>query len=297
MPAFAYAYGSFGDILATGQLIVKIIVILRRGTQSNECAETERELKSLGGDLANLTLIPVDDVVQPSPLAQSVADRIQEEIRRCHRFMAHFFSKLNATSGLFRRFIWAVSEERELSTFRMRIIERRSALDVVIGMLNSGMLLAVQDRVSERNSQIQDIVVNGVNSLAQQLATYQQQIVAVVGRVSRGLVEDLFVVISPAGVSIPVPLAYCPRYSDLVRILDTYFKRHTDRRDRLYCMVVTSDDDSNPSHEQPTALMELLLVSRPKGLLLTHVWYREQCARCGMPLAVLGQQSPECQIR
>ncbi|KAJ7739870.1 hypothetical protein B0H16DRAFT_1729247 [Mycena metata] len=70
MPAFAFAYGSFGDILATGQLIVKIIIILRQGTRSDECAETEKELKSLGGDLANLTRMPTDDAAQTSPLGQ-----------------------------------------------------------------------------------------------------------------------------------------------------------------------------------------------------------------------------------
>ncbi|KAJ7755875.1 hypothetical protein B0H16DRAFT_1886161 [Mycena metata] len=213
MPAFAFAYGSFGDILAMGQLIIKISIILRRrGAQSDECAETEKEFKSLGGDLANLTRMPVDDAVQTLPLAQSVADRVQEEIRQCHRLMVHFFSRMNATSGLFQRLIWAVSEERELATFRMRIIERRTALGVVVGILNSGMLLAVQNHVIEGNTETQHTVVNGVNSLAQQLAMYQQQIIAVVRQVSRGVVEDLFVVISPTGVSIPVPLAYCSTY-------------------------------------------------------------------------------------
>ncbi|KAJ7755878.1 hypothetical protein B0H16DRAFT_1539976 [Mycena metata] len=202
MPAFAFAYGSFGDILATGQLIVKVIVILRKGTRSDECAETEKELKSLGGDLANLTRMPVDDAVQTSPLAQSVADRVQEEIRRCHGLMVHFFSKMNATRGLLQRLMWAASEEKELATFRMRIIERRTALGVIVGMLNSGMLLAVQDRVLEQHTQTQDTVVNGVNSLAQQLATYQQQIVAVVCQLSRRVVE---VVISPAGGSKSCP--------------------------------------------------------------------------------------------
>ncbi|KAJ7755881.1 hypothetical protein B0H16DRAFT_707274 [Mycena metata] len=300
MPAFAFAYGSFGDILATGQLIVKIIVILRKGTRSDECAETEKELKSLGGDLANLTLMPVDDAVQASPLAQSVADRVQEEIRRCHRLMVHFFSKMNATSGLFQRLMWAVSEERELATFRMRIIERRTALGVVVGMLNSGMLLAVQDRVVERYTQTQDTVVNGVSSLAQQLATYQQQIVAVVRQVSRSVAEDLFVVISPTGVSIPVPLAYCGTFLALVPILDAYFKSQTDRQDIPYWWIITTSDGSEPlEHWHPTASIKLSLVSRPRveNLLLADVWYRNQCAWCGNPFAILSEQSLQCQIR
>ncbi|KAJ7739881.1 hypothetical protein B0H16DRAFT_1694425 [Mycena metata] len=301
MPALAFAYGSFGDILATGQLIVKIIVILRRGAQSDECAETEKELKSLGSDLANLTRMP-DDAVQASPLAWSVADRIQEEIRRCHRLMVHFFSKMNATSGgLFQRLMWAASEERELATFRMRIIERRTALGVVVGMLNSGMLLAVQDRVIEQHTQLEDTVMNGVNSLAQQLATYQQQIVAVVRRVSRGVMEDLFVVISPAGVSIPIPLVYCPRYSDLVRILDAYFDGKVEAP--FFWMIESSGNfvpeyDSNlnfVSPEGPKASMQLdIIYACDDPLVAWHVWFRSQCARCGSPL---GEQALKCQVR
>ncbi|KAJ7739882.1 hypothetical protein B0H16DRAFT_1729259 [Mycena metata] len=281
MPAFAFAYGSFGDILATGQLIVKIIVILRKGTRSDECAATEKELKSLGGDLANLTLTPVDDAVQTSPLARSVADRVQEEIRRCHGLMVHFFSKMNATSGLFQRLMWAASEERELATFRMRIIERRTALGVVIGMLNVNVITHTRDTVE-----------SGVNSLAQQLATYQQQIVAVVRQVSRGVTEDLFVIISPAGVSIPVPLAYCGTFRDLRRILNAYFKPEPDRRDTPY-WIITSDAGSE---FRPTASMELVIISRP-GNSPIGLWYQTHCAWCGSPLAALGQQSLKCQIR
>ncbi|KAJ7755884.1 hypothetical protein B0H16DRAFT_1886167 [Mycena metata] len=230
MSAFAFAYGSFGDILATGQLIVKIIVILRRGTRSTECTETEKELKSLGTDLANLTRMPVDDAVQASPLAQSVADRVQEEIRRCYSDMLRFYTKINTSNGgLIRKLLWTVSEDRQLSAFRMRVVERRTALGVLPGMLNSGALLALQDRVIQSHTETQDTVANGVNSLARQLATYQQQIIAVVRQVSHGVLEELLVVISPTGVSIPVPLAYCRTYLELARILHAYFEGKADR--------------------------------------------------------------------
>ncbi|KAJ7739880.1 hypothetical protein B0H16DRAFT_1890952 [Mycena metata] len=203
MPAFAFAYGSFGDILATGQLIVKIIVNLRRGTRSDECAETEKELKSLGGDLANLT--------------------------SCR---------------------W---------TTRFKLRHLRNA------------------------------VVNGVNLITQQLATYQQQIVAVVRQVSRGVVEDLFVVISPAGVSIPVPLAYCDAFL-------AYFKPETDGGGVVYWLIIPSSDGSE-FPERPSVSMELVLVSRPEDSVLTDVWYRSYCAWCGNPFAILSEQSLKCRIR
>ncbi|KAF8171218.1 hypothetical protein K438DRAFT_1982210 [Mycena galopus ATCC 62051] len=78
MPAFAFAYGSFADILATTQLVIKVVGLLRSGSRSVECAETEEELKSLSTDLANLKSMPVDDALQSSPMALSVAARVQK---------------------------------------------------------------------------------------------------------------------------------------------------------------------------------------------------------------------------
>ncbi|KAJ7763298.1 hypothetical protein B0H16DRAFT_1527399 [Mycena metata] len=201
MPAFAFAYGSFGDILATTQLIIKVVGLLRSGSRSVECAETEEELKSLSADLANLKSIPVDYALQSSPVALSVAARVQEEVRRCHLLILRFFERSNASGTLLHRILWVASQDRELAAFRMRVIERRTALGVVVGMMSSGILLAVQgriDQVGTGNSQIRDAVQEGMSSLAQQLATYQQQIVAVMLHVPHGVTEEMFVVASPA---------------------------------------------------------------------------------------------------
>ncbi|KAJ7755877.1 hypothetical protein B0H16DRAFT_1458411 [Mycena metata] len=311
MPAFAFtfAYGSFGDILATGQLIVKIIVILRRGTRSTECAETEKELKFLGTDLANLTRMPVDDAAQASPLARSIADRVQEEIRHCYSDMLRFYTKINTSNGgLIRKLLWIPAEDRFLAAFRTRLAERRTVLGVLLGMLNSGGLLALQDRVIEGNTRTQETLVNGMNSLAQQLATYQQQMIAVIRQLSRGVLEDLIVVVSPAGVSIPMPFVYCRTFEvylpkDLTRILNAYFDGEADRPKGSYSIVTFSgssvhDYDSDvdpPSPMQLTASMELDLLFPREGSLRSDVWYRSHCARCGSPLAT--QQSLKCQVR
>ncbi|KAF7360456.1 hypothetical protein MVEN_00776000 [Mycena venus] len=210
MSAFAFTYGSFGDILATGQLVAKVIVLLRNGRRSSECAETEKELKSLGTDLENITHIPLDQAHQSSPITPlSIAARIGDEVHRCHLIILRFFQKINASGNCF------------MHKLLMRVIERRTALSVVVGMMNSGTLLAVQDRVNKvgiGNTQIQEDVSN----LAQQLATYQQQIVAVVRNVSYGVPGEAFVVVSSAGVPIPIPLVYCSTY-------DKYFTRKLKR--------------------------------------------------------------------
>ncbi|KAJ7682225.1 hypothetical protein DFH06DRAFT_1160544 [Mycena polygramma] len=230
MPAFAFAYGSFGDILATAQLVAKTAILLRNGRRSTECAETEKELKSLGADLASLTVMTVDEALQTSPMAVSVAARIKEEVQRCHSTILRFFEKINASNGLIHKLLWAASEEKELAAFRMRVIERRTALGVVVGMLNSGILLSVQhrvDQVTHGNVQTQEVVKEGVSSLAQQLANYQQQIVAVIRHVPHGVLQETFLVISTDGVSIPVPVVHCSTSQDLYRIVKTHMaSRH-----------------------------------------------------------------------
>ncbi|KAF7360531.1 hypothetical protein MVEN_00784100 [Mycena venus] len=292
MPVLAIAYGSFGDILATAQLVARVVILLRNGIRSAEYAETEKELKSLGADLANLTLIPVDEALQSSPMALSVATRIQEEVRRCHLLILKFFEKLSSSNGLIRKIMWAASQDRELVTLRMRIIERRMALSVVVGMMNSGMLLAVQDRVCAGNSQIRD-VLDGVSCIAQQLTIYQQQIVAVVRHVSHGVSEETFVVVSPAGVSIPFPLVYCRTYKDLRRILNAYLCG------RLYSLIssITSgeadydsktEEFSAPATKHSTTKDFTTVVKAGVHLQLVHkeaLWSGGiKCAHCARML-------------
>ncbi|KAJ7610259.1 hypothetical protein DFH06DRAFT_1246243 [Mycena polygramma] len=232
MPVVAFAFGSFGDILATMQLLLKVISVLKDGQRSSERDETEKELKSLETDLANLTLLPIDETIQSSsPMAIWVAKRIQEEVQRCHLTILRFYQKCTASNGLIPKLLWAMSEEKELAAFKTRILERRTALAVVVGMLNLGALLAVKDRVEEvgqgtsrirdvvqqsmsglaqqqGTGQMREMVQESVNILAQQLAAYRQEIVAI-HHVPRGVSEETFTVVNSTGVSIPIPLAYC----------------------------------------------------------------------------------------
>ncbi|KAJ7741050.1 hypothetical protein B0H16DRAFT_1565802 [Mycena metata] len=134
--------------------------------------------------------------------------------------MARFFAKINASQGLVQKILWAISEEKELLAFRAQIIERRSALGVLVGLVNSGALEAVRARVEDVGSQVRV----ASESLSQQLATYQTQIVGVIAHVPHGISEQLFTVVSPNGVPIPISLAYCTSYQTLDQLLKTYLQ-------------------------------------------------------------------------
>ncbi|KAJ7044729.1 hypothetical protein C8F04DRAFT_595450 [Mycena alexandri] len=306
MPVFTLAYGSLGDIVSTAQLVIKIVELLRRsGPPSGAWIETETELKALGSELTHLTLHQA-----PGPF---ISQRIQQEVSRCHLVMTRFFAKISASQGLVRKIMWAVTEEKELAAFRTQVIERRTALSVLVGLLNSGALKAVRDRVNEVaeavGSQLQTVggqveAVGGQvatanaeighgnalirhvhENLAQQFETYQKQILAVITHVPHGLAEETFIVISPIGVPIPISLVYCTSFEVLDLLLKTYLcgkreagSRYVDRGD--YSLISSNGEVSAPSQLIGTIkgsmCLEMSIVKRVSDASL-----REKCPQCG----------------
>ncbi|KAJ6561410.1 hypothetical protein DFH09DRAFT_1279210 [Mycena vulgaris] len=284
MPVLAFGFGSFGDILAAVQLAVRIAIILRQSGNSIECAETEKELKALSGDLdlADRTL----QQTSGSSLAPFVAARIRDEVVQCHKLMARFFMKITAPQSFVQKIRWAASQEKELAKFRTQINERRSALGLVMDVINSlgcrGALMAVRDRIDGIGGQvrqghtlIQDVhngvnnvaqrldevggqvrqghslIQDGVSGLLQQLATYHEQVVAIIKHVPDGISEAMFVVISPIGIPIPISLTFCTSFNLLDHILERYMRgrkeaggRYVERGD--YRMISPEGDIINP---------------------------------------------------
>ncbi|KAJ6561401.1 hypothetical protein DFH09DRAFT_1159882, partial [Mycena vulgaris] len=275
MPVFALGFGSFGDILATIQLAVRIAIVVRQSGRSIEYTETEKELMSLNHDLdlAHRTLQKKLD----SPLAPFVAERIRDEIVRCHKLMASFFAKISAPQGLWQKVRRAASQERGLAA--LQVIERRTALSLVLGIVNSGALMAVWDRIEAVGDQvvrahglIQDVhsgvsqqladvdgqvrhghklIQDGMSGIIQQLANYlyHEQVVAVIKHVPTGVSEAMLFALSPTGISIPIPATYCDSFEVLDNIIRSYsrgwkdaFGRYVERGD--YCVVGPADTGS-----------------------------------------------------
>ncbi|KAJ6536767.1 hypothetical protein DFH09DRAFT_1369322 [Mycena vulgaris] len=325
MPVFAFGFGSFGDILAAVQLAVRIAIILRQSGNSTESAETEKELKALSCDLdlADRTL----QQTAGSPLASFVAARIRDEVVQCHKLMARFFMKITTPQSLVQKIRWAASQEKELAKLKTQIIERRSALGLVMDVINSGALMAVRDHVDDVGGQctmvsatlpssfgdvggqvrhghtlIQDVqngvssfsmqldevggqvrhghtqiqdVHNGVSSVAQrldetasavllqQLATYHEQVIAVIRHVPDGISEAMFVVISPIGIPIPISLTFCTSYN----LLDDILKRYMRGRKEAGGHYVERGDYSIVSPEGDTILPPTFIRTLTAGLL------------------------------
>ncbi|KAJ7114821.1 ankyrin repeat-containing domain protein [Mycena epipterygia] len=178
-PAVAFAYGSFGDIIATAQLVIKIVEVLRRsGRPSSACTELEKDLKALHSDLMHISL-------QTAPLDPFLTTRINEEVAQCHSIMYEFHSKTAASRGWVQTILWANSEDKELAAFSRQVIQRRAALSVVVGLKNSAALNVVQDRVTDVGMQVGRgndrirLVQDGVNAV-------QNHVLDVGAQVGRG---------------------------------------------------------------------------------------------------------------
>ncbi|KAJ6493218.1 hypothetical protein C8R45DRAFT_184522 [Mycena sanguinolenta] len=235
MPAFQFTYGSVGDIVSSIQLVINVVVFLRQhGRPSAECAETEKEVKSLGCDL-NLAYFTLQRT-PGSSLSFFVEQRLQDEIRQCRSMMAKFYAMTTDSKSFWQKFWWAASQKKRLEVFRAQVIERRMALGVVLNFINSGALLALQDRAKEAGDvysqqlascdaqlfNVRDYVGNGFDTLSQQLAIYQGQIMATIGHVPYGVSTAMFFVISPTGIPIPISFAFCTSYRALDKILKAY---------------------------------------------------------------------------
>ncbi|KAJ7207919.1 hypothetical protein GGX14DRAFT_543496 [Mycena pura] len=76
--------------------------------------------------------------------------------------MKAFNGKIAAPEGFLQKIWWAKSAEKVLASFRRQVTEHRAALSVVVGLLNSGTLNAVEGgvvHISRSNEHIQNCVV------------------------------------------------------------------------------------------------------------------------------------------
>ncbi|KAJ7642552.1 hypothetical protein B0H17DRAFT_1105000 [Mycena rosella] len=298
MASLAFAYGSFGDILATVQLAIKIAIVLHRsGAPSKECTETEKELKLLGNDL-HLALLCLQQT-SASPLAPFVAKRIDEEVVQCHKLLARFFGKISApqASSLWKKIYWAACEGKELAAFRMKLLERRTALTLVVELINSGALRAIQDRI--------DKVRVGVSGIAHQMLVQHEQLVAVIDHVPHGVAEAMFTVISPTGIAIPISVTYCGSYQVLDGLLKMYMRNRKeaggDYVERGDYNVVSQGVVIRPPQFTGTlkAGMRLEMSILQRG----HQVPAKNCPQCGSPSTPLPDigwftcQNSDCESR
>ncbi|KAJ7872181.1 ankyrin repeat-containing domain protein [Mycena olivaceomarginata] len=192
MPLAAFAYGSFGDIVATAELLVKIVTLLHRsGKPSSVWEETEKELTSLDRELKYL-ILKLTPTLDPL-----VTQRVREEVANCNRTMVKFYAKISVPKNVWQTVLWARSEEKALKEFKMQVVEHRTALGVVLGLLNLGALSAVSDQVTDGHDRIRE----GVDGLTERLTSQSDLLAEISGQVEEGNDGILVIQERVAGVS------------------------------------------------------------------------------------------------
>jgi hypothetical protein len=133
----AFAYGSFGDLLDTAKLVVKVIrFVWAGGKMSQERLALVAELQTLNNDLVILHLLASGMRLDPSSMSSSVVLRILSEAQKCRMILVQFLNKLNAPKGVFSAILTVLMEESQLAKFRTQISRPLKAISTLMLTLN-----------------------------------------------------------------------------------------------------------------------------------------------------------------
>ncbi|KAJ7720449.1 hypothetical protein DFH07DRAFT_858568 [Mycena maculata] len=250
--AAALTYGSFGDVLETARLAKRIIDVLRSGGGSQRRQRVISTLHGLCEDMAKVASVVNVDFSSAEGL--HLVARLSSEVASCRSMMDEFSARINAATGVLGRVWMALSEERELAEWRSRIAERRHALHILLGALNSihshevgdhlgrvgSQVQCIGSRVDSVEARVQDLRVDvrNVGTLGVLVSAFLSEQVARMGsqihqvgtdvetlmqRMSLHDVSDpVFFVTDPVGRTITIQLAHCDWFYDLDRILKAH---------------------------------------------------------------------------
>jgi hypothetical protein len=134
----AFSYGSFGDLIETARLAVKIVRILRDGGKmSRERLALAADLQTLNSDLIILECVASGVPLDPScPRFLSVLLRIRSEVDLCRAILAQFLENLSVPRGILGNIFLAVVEDNELAKFRGLISVPLNNIHTLILTLN-----------------------------------------------------------------------------------------------------------------------------------------------------------------
>jgi len=143
----AFAFGSFGDILATAGLAVQIIKALRDRGESSRNQHLLQELRSLF-DL----LVSTEEVIrlyEPRPTCQRLVATLKGEVLKCRSLLSDFLSHVNESrrpldsTNFLRRVAWAMRESEEAASLRTELASRHANLTVQLLLLRSLFIFRV----------------------------------------------------------------------------------------------------------------------------------------------------------
>ncbi|KAJ7117206.1 hypothetical protein C8R43DRAFT_1037650 [Mycena crocata] len=249
---FALAYGSFGDVLETAKLAVKIVQILRDGRKlSRERLALAVELQTLNNHLVTLKFIASGIHVDPlCSRSLYVVACIRSEVDSCRTILTRILQQLDGPRGIFGMIALAISEESELARLRSEISRPLSTIRTLMLTLN---LIASQGIGAQLNGAILQLEQIGpqVLNVGSEVVAISDKLVATGDKVdlygdrlaavheavlklpiARGVSDDILFVVDPIGGNIPISLRYCHAYADVDRIIKAHLLHRPDAGSR-----------------------------------------------------------------
>ncbi|KAJ6594320.1 hypothetical protein B0H19DRAFT_1056628 [Mycena capillaripes] len=213
----ALTYGSFGDLVETARLAVKIVQILREeGRMSRERLALAAELQTLNSDLILLDCVASGISHESCPGLLPVQLRIRSEVASCRAVLMQFLETLRAPRGILNSIFLALVEDTELAKFRALIARPLNTIHTLILTLDlitsQGVRFQLNDIHSRLEQSFKDQFQGFINSFELPIP--------------RGVFDNIFCVINPIGGKIHVSLRYCREYADLDRIIKAHLPAH-----------------------------------------------------------------------
>jgi hypothetical protein len=139
MAHFALSHGSFGDLLETAKLAVKVVRLLRadgRTKLSQERLALATKLQTLNSDLMSLDSIAAGVIDLSSTHTLLAVIRVGAEVEACRMVLVQFLDRLAASRGFLGSIMVALSEESELARFKTEISSPMKVVRTLLSMLN-----------------------------------------------------------------------------------------------------------------------------------------------------------------
>ncbi|KAJ7739073.1 hypothetical protein DFH07DRAFT_778865 [Mycena maculata] len=237
--SFALTYGSFGDVLDTAKLAVKVVRLLCNGPRlSQERLDMATELQALNRDLIAFNFTASGVHIDPSCAhSLEVVICIRAEVESCRLILSRFLDKLGPPKGITGSIVAALSEETELAKLRKGISRPIKSIRTLMAGLNLVTSEGIQVQINSVVVNLRDVgtqilaVGNRVDLVGDRLAAFQEAILKL--PISRGVSEDLFCVIDPVGGNIPISLRYFQVYTvgtlQKLQVVNLNFAQDLDR--------------------------------------------------------------------
>lgn len=136
MPVFAFTFGSLGDFIALGELIVKLgIALYKPGEATRDYEELRDELNLILQILGHINVCKGQEL---STEAAQVLCLVNLQVKECQNIIQIFLNKIPSAPGAKRNIRktlkWTVTGPRKVADVREKLSRQKDILNMLLQM-------------------------------------------------------------------------------------------------------------------------------------------------------------------